>query len=207
MPLNKFYKEVRKMKKMLKMVSGLLIAALLVIGLCATVFADDENPSPIGQIATSDNPYFYAYGDAADETMTEGIFRTDIGRSDGTVYIYNWEMGTTDGSPATVTFTPAGAPQEGQQLFLYKWENGGWNLLMGPVEGTSLTYTFEHWCPVALVVYVPNAAPGPQPTPTPTPTPTPSPKTGETDYLLFAALAALLIGGVVAGVVVRKNKA
>lgn len=200
------------MKKMLKTVSGLLVAGLLVIGLCATVFAADENPSQIGGIVHSDNPAFYANENAADQTMTEDLFKSLAGVTDGTVVIYNWDMGTTDGSAATVTFTPAGAPMENQVLYLYHFKNGAWVLEAGPVQGSEVTHTFTDWSPVALVVYSAKTTPAPAPAPTPSSGTTPktsgsSPKTGEVDFLLFAALAAVLVGSVAAGVAVRKNKA
>ena len=195
------------MKKMLKMVSGILVAGLLVIGMCATVFAAG---SQVGQIATSDNPAFFANPDAASQNMDEATFRQLSGMTGGKVAVFNWDMGTTDNSPATVTFTPGGAPQNGQTLIVYHYFNGQWNE-EGRAQGPTITINFNSWSPVALVVYTPDSAPGPEPTPGPTPgptpSPTPSPKTGEADYLLFAALAAVLVGGIVAGVAIRKNKA
>lgn len=189
------------MKKMLKAVSGFAVACLLVIGICATVFAAGSQSD--GTNVTSDNAAFVANPNAAEVQMDEATARQLTTKTDGTVAVYNWDMYTTDGSAATVTFNPKGATAA-QTLYVYHFKNGSWHLEAQGV-GPTVTTTFNDFSPVALVVY--TAGQSPTPGPTPTPTPTPSPKTGEVDYVLFAALAALLAGGIAVAVAVRKNKA
>lgn len=183
------------MKKMLKAISGLAIACLLVVGVCATVFAADSPQLPAD--IKSDNPALVAIPNGATQLLSESEARMLNNLQGGSVAVLNWDMYTTDKSPATVTFAPKGG-SNAQTLIVMHYHNGVW-VNEGQGQGPTITVNFNDFSPVALVMYTPSGvkpAGGGG-----------SPKTGEVNYFLFAALAAILVGGVVAGVAVRKNRA
>lgn len=192
------------MKKMLKAISGIAIACMLIGVLCMTVFAAGS-PLPDG-ITCRDNDTFYAIPGAASQTLTEAEALRAIDKTDGTVRLINYDMGTTNGLGATVEFYVPGT--EGSWLYILHHTAGNWEVEAN-APGPYVEAEFDKFSPVYVVVYTPGKNPAPAPTPAPggKTTPAQSPKTGEVDYILFAALAAVLVGGVVAGVAVRKNKA
>ena len=180
------------MKKMLKAVTGIAVACLLIVGICATVLAAGSQTD--GTNVTSDNQTLTATPTTSG--MDEPTARALIGHQDGTVAVYNWDM-HADVLPCTVTFNPAGATSA-QTLYVFHFNGASWDLIaQGP--GPSITATFNDLSPVALVVYTPDGAAGGNGGGG-------SPKTGETDIMLFIALAAIAVGGVTAGLIAR-NKA
>lgn len=187
------------MKKMLKAISGIAIACMLIGVLCMTVFAAGS-PLPDG-ITCQDNDTFYAHLGQAGIKMDEATARQLTGKTDGTIQLIDYDMGTTNNAGATVEFYVQGT--DNAYLYIYHWTSGNWELEAQGV-GPFVSAKFERFSPVYVVVYTPAGQPAPTPAPGNV---TPSPKTGEVNYFLFAALAAILVGGVVAGVAVRKNKA
>ena len=195
------------MKKMLKGLAGFAIVLALVVGVVGTVFANESKSGDV-TVSTEDN-YVEIDQEASKQTGVEGGWTeltaaeaaSKIGVSADQVQVV-WQMVITADTPATLSFTYDGY-KDGQTLYVFhnSWKElgGGGDAWDGPVanaQAKTVTATFDELSPVALVVYTPSGSSSDET----------SPKTGETNALLFIALAAIALGSVTA-VVVSKKKA
>ena len=175
---------------------------VLVIGVVGTVFAATSKQD--GVEVTSDTSFTIGAKSGQWTPLTEEKAAELINAAGGSVQaselsiIWEHEI-TASGSNIAMTFTADGvsAPQK-----LYAFHNNWdaedvWSLVdpTAGAEGNKITATFPHLSPVALVVYTPSGTSGGET----------SPKTGETNALLFIALAAIALGGVTAFVVAKKK--
>ena len=198
------------MKKMLKCLAGFAVVLVLVVGVVGTVFA---NESKSGDVTVStDDSYIVIDQEASKQKGVEGGW-TELTTAQAASMIGGgvtadqlsivWQMVVVaEELPATLTFTYDGY-KAGQTLYVFhnSWKElgGGGDVWDGPVasaQAKSVTATFADLSPLALVVYTPSGSSSDET----------SPKTGETNALLFIALAAIALGSVTA-VVVSKKKA
>lgn len=197
------------MKKMLKGLAGFAIVLALVVGVVGTVFANESKSGDV-TVSTDDN-YVEIDQDASQQKGVDGGW-TELTTAQAASMIGGgvtadqlqivWQMVITADTPATISFTYDGY-KDGQTLYVFHngWKElgGGGDAWDGPVanaQAKTVTATFDDLSPVALVVYTPSGSSSDET----------SPKTGETNALLFIALAAIALGSVTA-VVVSKKKA
>lgn len=187
------------MKKMLKSLAGLAIMLVLVIGVVGTVFAADSKTTDVD--ITSETPYTLGEetGDwtRLDMDTAAKLINEAGGNVKASELSKKWEREIfADGKPVVMTFTVDGV-KDPQILYAFhnNWdEEDVWSLVASGTNGT-VTASFDHLSPVALVVYTPSGTSGGDT----------SPKTGEANALLFIALAAIALGSVTAVVVAKKK--
>ena len=184
------------MKKMLKSLAGIAIMLVLIIGVVGAAFAADSKTTDVD--ITTD--VAYELGDKTggwtplDMETAAKLIGGDVKASELTK---KWEQEIfADGTNIVMTFTVDGvaSPQK-VYVFHNNWDAEDVWTLVGSGDGGSATATFPHLSPVAVVVYTPSGTSGGET----------SPKTGETNALLFIALAAIALGGVTAFVVAKKK--
>ena len=196
------------MKKMLKGLAGFAIVLALVVGVVGTVFANESKSGDV-TVSTEDN-YVEIDQEASQQKGVDGGW-TELTAAQAASMIGGgvtadqlsvvWQMVITADPPATLSFTYDGY-KAGQTLYVFhnSWkelggEGDAWDGPVASAQAKTVTATFDDLSPVALVVYTPSGASDDT-----------SPKTGETNALLFIALAAIALGSVTA-VVVSKKKA
>lgn len=197
------------MKKMLKGLAGFAIVLALVVGVVGTVFA---NESKSGDVTVSTEDNYIAIDQEASQQMGLPDGWTPLTTAQAATMIGGgvtadqlsivWQMVViAEELPATLSFTYDGY-KAGQTLYVFhnSWKPDGegadaWDGPVANAQNKTVTATFPDLSPVALVVYTPSGASDDT-----------SPKTGETNALLFIALAAIALGSVTA-VVVSKKKA
>lgn len=192
------------MKKMLKGLAGFAVVLVLVVGVVATVFASESKQGDV--TIKSDKDFTITEETGWTPLTTQKAAELIGGGVTADQLQIVWQKVINGTAPIDITFTydPTTADQTLYVFHNSFPDNDVWDLNATGTKGAkSITASFSSLSPVALVVYTPSNAGG-KTTPA---TDGKSPKTGEVDYLLFAALAAVLVGGVVAGVAVRKNKA
>ena len=198
------------MKKMLKGLAGFAIVLALVVGVVGTVFANESKSGDV-TVSTEDN-YIVIDQEASQQKGQPGGW-TELSTAEAARLIGGdvtadklqivWQMVVeAEEVPATLSFTYDGY-KAGQTLYVFhnSWKPDGegadaWDGPVGSAQAKTVTATFQDLSPVALVVYTPSGSSGDDT----------SPKTGETNALLFIALAAIALGSVTA-VVVSKKKA
>ena len=185
------------MKKMLKSLAGIAIMLVLVVGVVGTVFAATSKQD--GVEVSSDTSFSIGATSGQWTALTEEKAAAIIGggvQASELKIIWQHEI-DADGSNIAMTFTADGVSAS-QTLYVFhndfptadEWSK------VASAAGNTVTATFPHLSPVALVVYTPSGTQGGGET---------SPKTGETNVLLFIALAAIALGGVTAFVVAKKK--
>lgn len=207
------------MKKMLKAISGIALAGLLIIGIVSTVFAKSSTEDGVTVDGDFDKIKYKttadAIADATDwEPLTVEKAAALINAAGGNVQpsqlkiIWQNVIYPSHGGPVSLTFNTTAS--QAQTLYAFHYDPMGlpksidkWSL-MPPTAGSagpSITASFPYLSPspVALVIYTPSGV-------VPDDGGGKSPKTGENNVLLFIALAAIAIGSVTA-VVAAKNKA
>ena len=194
------------MKKMLKCLAGFALVVALVIGVVGTVFANQSKSGDVTVDADTnieidkeqseqkgqDGGWTALTAEKAAELIGEGITADKLQ--------VVWQMVVnSDELPTNLTFTYDGY-KSGQVLYLFhnSWkelgdENDVWQLVSA-AGANSVSWTTTELSPMALVVYTPSGASDDT-----------SPKTGETNALLFLALAAIALGSVTAAVVAKKK--
>ena len=198
------------MKKMLKGLAGFAIVLALVVGVVGTVFANESKSGDV-TIAT-DEPNYVAIDEEASQQQSVDDGWTPLTTAQAATMIGGgvtadqlsivWQkVIVAEIIPATISFTYDGY-KAGQTLYVFhnSWKPAGegadaWDGPVANAQDKTVTATFADLSPVALVVYTPSGASDET-----------SPKTGETNALLFIALAEIAMGSVTA-VVVSKKKA
>ena len=192
------------MKKMLKVLTGVLASCMLVALVAGSAFAETEDTYPSMQGATEvANPSKSETTDVSSDAKAEGEALTITGEKksieDATAaslsgiaasdlkFIQEWEI-HADKLPADITFTVAGT--EGKYLYVFHKGEKGWELV-GQGAGPKVKVTFTSLSPVAIYA-------GPAPAAT-------APKTGENSMLLYGAMVAIMLGGTLAVVALRKK--
>ena len=197
------------MKKMLKGLAGFAIVLALVVGVVGTVFAAESKSGDV--TVSSEDTDFIIDPEASEQKDQQGGW-TALTTAQAASMIGGgvtadqlqivWQMViVAEELPATLSFTYDGY-KSGQTLYVFHngWKElgGGNDVWDGPVasaQAKTVTATFEDLSPVALVVYTPSGSSSDDT----------SPKTGETNALLFLALAAIALGSVTAVVVAKKK--
>ena len=191
------------MKKMLKSLAGIAIMLVLVIGVVGTVFAATSKQD--GVEVTSDTDFTIGPAKGSWTPLDKKTAADLINAAGGNVkeseltILWEHEIIVKVTGSVTMTFTADGVSSP-QKLYAFhnNWDaEDVWSLVdpTAGAEGNKITATFPHLSPVALVVYTPSGTSGGET----------SPKTGETNALLFIALAAIALGGVTAFVVAKKK--
>ena len=188
------------MKKMLKSLAGIAMMLVLVIGVVGTVFAATSKQD--GVEVTSGSDFTIGASSGSWIKLTEEKAAELINAAGGSVQaselkvIWQHEITATT-LPITLTFTADGVTSA-QTLYVfhddYPPTADAWSLI-NSAAGPTVEGNFTKLSPVALVVYTPSGTSGGET----------SPKTGETNALLFIALAAIALGGVTAFVVAKKK--
>ena len=197
------------MKKMLKGLAGFAIVLVLVVGVIGTVFANESKSGDV--TVKTDDTDFIIDKEASEQKGVDGGW-TALTPEQAAALIGGgvtadqltivWQMVlVAEELPATFSFTYDGY-KSGQTLYVFHngWKElgGGNDVWDGPVasaQDKTVSATFEDLSPVALVVYTPSGSNSDDT----------SPKTGETNALLFLALAAIALGSVTAAVVAKKK--
>ncbi len=206
------------MKKVLKAISGIALAGLLIIGIVSTVFAKTSTEDGVTVTGDFDKIKYKttaeAIADATDwEPLTVEKAAALINAAGGNVQpsqlkiIWQNVILPSRGGPVSLTFNTTAS--QVQTLYAFHYDPMGlksidnWSLVppTAGAAGPSITASFPSLSPspVALVIFTPSGV-------VPDNGGGKSPKTGENNVLLFIALAAVAIGSVTA-VVAAKNKA
>ena len=182
------------MKRMLKGLAGFAMMLVLVIGVVGTVFAATSKSDGVEitadgefEVAEKEGGWTLLTVEKAAELIGGGVQASEL------KIVWQKEL-FADVLAFTFTVDGVKAPQK-TYVFHNSWDDGDvWSLING-AEGPTVSATFPHLSPVAVVVYTPSGTSGDET----------SPKTGEANALLFIALAAIALGSVTAVVVAKKK--
>ncbi len=184
------------MKRMLKGLAGFAMMLVLVIGVVGTVFAAS---SKSGKVEVSSDSSFTLGAESGGWTLltTDKAAELIGGGVKASELTIEFQREIDANTPIDLTFTVDGVKSP-QKIYVFHNDypdNDVWALVGGPSDSPA-TVTFTKLSPVAVVVYTPSGTEGGGET---------SPKTGETNALLFIALAAIALGSVTAVVVAKKK--
>jgi len=184
---------------MLKFTTVFAVVCLLAVSVLGTAFAAPSTSATAEVTSAVDSEgqeVNLTYSDVPTTVLlTEQIAAREVEESASELTVV-WQRDiTSDVLPVTITFAVDGVEAD-QPIYVYHYNGTSWDLV-GEGQGSSITVTFTDLSPVGLVVAGTVAA-GDGGT---------SPKTGDTDWMLYAAFAAIAIGGIAACTAYTKKKA
>ncbi len=191
------------MKKVLKLITVFAVACMLVIGLATTAYAEPSKSDAI-EITSEDGfeytDTFEIYDGMDIPRLTAAYAATVISGAKESELEVVWQGEIYADAPITMTFTPTGASDK--EVYVFHYDVGKIDAMEGwgsPLSGSgskgSATVTFDSLSPVGVVVRTTSGSPSDET----------SPKTGEMNVLFYAACAAIVVGSIATGVVIRKK--
>ena len=185
------------MKKLLK-ISTFALVMLLVVSFAGMAFATPSSEGSVTLTGASGNGKNFTAGDivtdASPVELTPEDCAEEVSGSKASEFTVLWTKNVTvpsataDDYPLTISWSVEGV-ESNQTTYVYHYEAGDWKLV--GQGGSAVSGTFSNLSPVGIAVRTVSGGGSPQ--------------TGENMLFVFAAGAAIIMGGVVACVSFKKK--